>query len=967
MKNYKKIDTAYLDEIKSQVKMYEHIKSGARVLTFENADPNKVFMIGFRTPPINSCGLTHILEHSVLCGSKKYPVKDPFLELMKSSMSTFLNAFTSPDKTMYPVASQNEKDFENLMSVYCDAVFYPNVLKNEKIFRQEGWRYELFDKKAPIRINGVVYNEMKGAFSNPDDILFRQVMHGLFPESAYSYESGGDPVEIPNLSYETFVNFHKKYYVPSNSYIFLYGDTDMEKRMEFLDQEYLSHFERSDFDTRVKEQKAFDQPVEKEIFYPIGKDDSPKDKTTLSYSFVLKNGRDEKELIALRALTSVLVDNPGAPLKKALIDSGVGSSVEMGVTDELLQPFMQIVVKGSEADKKDLFKKVYRETIEKMIHGELDHRSILAQLNHAEFVTREDKGIQGFPKGLGIILASISTWAYDDSFDGAVKGLSSLPYYKELREDLEKGYFEKLLQDEFLDNPHALFLVSSPSKTVQEEKEKALEEKLAEYKASLSEEEIEDLIKSSNELRAYQAAPSTPEELATLPRLTKDDLDKEIPFPTSDVRENGKYKSYVQILPTNGIAYMYYGFDMRDLSLEEIPYVSLLRSYIGTLGTKKHGAKELSDLQLMEAGAFNMGMSNYTAAKGEYKAFASLNFSSLDDKAGTVSDLAEEVIFDTEYDDDSLLKEVIERIKAEMQGRLSYSGHVFAYKRALASKNLKAAVNEAASGIAYYDFISDLSKHFEEKKEDLKKRLVSLSKKLFAKERFFVIYTGDEETYSVFKKKAEEFYQRLSEEKEGEIPHFVSSVTKEGIKAPYDVSYVARAGILPFPSNLRYGQMIVLDNILSNDYLWMKVRVKGGAYGCFIVNRYDGDFILASYRDPKLKETDGVYQDLPEFVEKMDYDEDDLMKFKIGALGTLNPVMHVSVKGYNGFLNTYLSQKKENIDQRVEGAINATLNDLKSFAGDFRKALSDSSFAVLGKADLIEENKEMFDKIRNLD
>lgn len=602
MKNYTEFESKYIDEIHSKVTIYKHNKTGARICTISNDDPNKVFMIAFRTPAINSTGLTHILEHSVLCGSKKFPVKDPFLELMKGSLNTFLNAFTGPDRTMYPCASQNSQDFKNLMNVYADAVFYPNIYAHEEIFRQEGWRYELFDKKDPITYNGVVYNEMKGAFSSPDDILGRTVLNSLFPETPYQFESGGDPAVIPQLSYQEFINFHKKYYSPSNSFIYLYGDCDMEERMTWLDENYLSKFEKVEFNTEVKPQKPFDKIRKLTISYPISESEKEEHKSKIAYAFAFDNISDEEQM-ATGIIDDILINDPGAPLKKALLDAKVGSSVELSSNASLVTSMDCLIVSETDKDQKDKILSVYHQTIEDILKKGLDKKSIESHINNLDFKLREGK-FAYYPRGLGYIMASLDTWTYDDK--DAMRNFNNLAILQQLKEDAGKGFFEKVLEKYYLNNKFGVVVTMIPSKDIQKERDAALAKKLADFKASLTEDQIAEMVKDSEHLRAYQQEPSSPEELATLPKLTQEDLENTpIIDYKSEILKN-QFETYKQAEPTNGIVYGGLFFHVEDLPNEMIPYVKLMTDLFGKLDTKEHKSVEMTSEVLSNFGDFSV-------------------------------------------------------------------------------------------------------------------------------------------------------------------------------------------------------------------------------------------------------------------------------------------------------------------------------------------------------------------------
>ncbi|MBQ3253218.1 MAG: insulinase family protein, partial [Acholeplasmatales bacterium] len=581
----------FIEEIQSNVTIYSHNKTKARVCTIENDDNNKVFSIAFRTPPINNGGLTHILEHSVLCGSNKYPVKDPFVELLKSSLNTFLNAFTFPDKTMYPCASQNDKDFKNLMSVYMDAVFYPLIYKNEEIFMQEGWHYHILDENDPITYNGVVYNEMKGAFSDPQQVLIRTIMHSLYPDTAYGYESGGDPKYIPDLSYEEFKDFHSKFYHPTNSYLFLYGNCNMEERMNWLDKEYLSNFDSIDFNTEIEYQHPFNKPISKSVYYQVGEDEDLNNKTFLSYSTVFPSTLDTKLMIATEILITALFSTPGAPLKEALINAKLGEDVDSMFDDGLLQPLLSIMVVNSNPDKENEFISLIDKELKKIVDNGLDKKILESLINFAEFKARERAFSARMPQGLGVEMTCLSSWLYDE--DHQFDKLETLKYFKELREELKTDYFENIIKDYILNNNHKSYVRLEPSYTASNDSTKEIEEKLKNYKDSLSKEELYELIEKNKKLKEYQSTPSTKEAVDTLPKLILEDIN---PNPEKFNLEvlNGNYKILFSDYFTNDIAYVKYYFDISHMNLDDLLYVNLFTDLFKQMSTDKHTYQEIN-------------------------------------------------------------------------------------------------------------------------------------------------------------------------------------------------------------------------------------------------------------------------------------------------------------------------------------------------------------------------------------
>ncbi len=960
MKKYTKITKKYIDDIQSEVTIYRHNQTGTRICTIENEDNNKVFSIAFRTPPINNGGLTHILEHSVLCGSKHFPVKDPFVELLKSSLNTFLNAFTFPDKTMYPCASQNEQDFKNLMHVYMDAVFYPQIYDHEEIFMQEGWHHHILDEQEPVSYNGVVYNEMKGAFSDPQQILLRNLMHSLYPDTAYGFESGGDPEYIPELTYEEFKNFHSKFYHPTNSYIFLYGNCDMEERMNWLDEAYLSHFEKIEFNTEIKYQTPFKAPIYQTGYYPVAKEVPLENKTFLSYNVAFPSTLDTKLMIATGILVDVLLNNLGAPLKQALIDAKLGADVMAAFDDGLLQPILGIVVVNSDENKEKEFIELVDQKLKEILKQGLDHEALRSLINYNEFKVREGK-FSYMPKGLEIEMTCLNSWLYSEDLPFAK--LENLKYYEELRKDLDHGYFEKIISEYILNNPHKSYVKLVPSYTIAEEKEAKLQKKLSDFKAALSLEELKALIEKNKALQVYQSTPSTQEQIATLPVLELKDLNPE-PEKLHCEKIEGKYDTLWSEYHTNGIDYVQYSFDISGIDEKEIQYVQLLCDLLGSLSTKQRSFVEISQFLQNHSGGLQFKLNVLRTLSRECKVYLGCSFSVLEEKLELVSTLASELIHQTNFGDDKRLFERLSELNAGLEMSVANRGHVVSLNRATSYFDEAARLNDASTGIGYIDFIKDFYKNYSTQKDDVLKKIQELIEKIFVQNRFMLRFTGTKTAYKKASSVIDSYYNSLSNQSSSFKSEFKVQLLDEGFKTPFDVNFVARSGKYNAPFT---GAMYVLKNALSLDYLWMQVRVHGGAYGCMIYTPLTGGIIgFTSYRDPNLTKTDSVYKNVGEYIRNFDASEDNLLKYKIGAIGELDPVLHVSDKGTEA-QNQYLMGNTFEYQCKLRKELLAsTKEDLVNLAPYFEEALSDSGFCVIGNTNKIEENASCFKTTRNL-
>lgn len=959
MKKYELIKEKYIEEVASNVKLLKHIKSGARILLFENNDENKVFSVGFRTPPTDDTGVPHILEHSTLCGSKKFPVKDPFIELLKGSLNTFLNAMTYPDKTVYPVASCNDKDFANLMEVYMDAVFYPNVYLHEEIFKQEGWHYELENVDADIIYNGVVYNEMKGAFSSPEQVVMRESRHALFPDTTYGVESGGDPEFIPNLTYEAFKNFHHRFYSPANSYIIMYGNMNMEEKLNWLDEEYLSKFDVIKVDSHIDYQKPFTTPIHEEIFYPVGKDESLENKTYYSYNAVIGTYEDAKLNLAFQILNYALLEAPGAPLKQAIIDAGIGSDILSDFDSGLLQPVLSIIVKDAQSGKEQVLDEVINKTLKELVTKGIDKKSIQAAINYYEFKYREaDFG--GAPKGLVYGLNAMETWLYDDN-DPFTK-LEYNAQFSSLKEELNTNYYEELINKYLLNNNHVAYVTVSPSNTLGAEKEQALKEKLAAYKASLTKEELEKLVNDTKALKEYQATPSTLEELATIPLLTREDIDDKVEPLYNEEQILDGVKVLKHNVETNGIGYLNFCFNTKDVPNELIPYVGLLQNVLGYVDTTKYTYQNLTQEININTGGINPRTKIISIGDNDVLPLFVFETKALYDKIPFVFDTVKEIITSSKLNNKRRLMEILGENKSQRQMMLMGRGHVASMNRAFSYIRSSSYYNELVDGISEYQFIEDLCLNFETKYEEIITNLEKVIKLIFRKENLIISYTA---TNNAYDKYLTDFVNSLYKEEvqKGKF-EFTPNLLNEGFRTPSTVQYVARVGNFKEVGNYT-GAFQVFAMALRYDYLWMQVRVLGGAYGCMSNFTRNGNVYFVSYRDPNLEKTMDVYMNIPNYIDSFNPSTDDLTKYIIGAIGMLDTPLSPKDKGARSFLAYLQNVTYEDLKQERHEVLNVTLDDIKALKPLIEKALNDNALCVIGNENKIEDSN-IFKEKKNL-
>lgn len=968
MPAYELVREEQLTDLNSIGLVYQHKKTKARIAVISNDDNNKVFSIGFRTPPEDSTGVAHIVEHTVLCGSKEFPAKDPFVELVKGSLNTFLNAMTYPDKTIYPIASCNDKDFQNLMHVYLDAVFYPNIYQKEEIFKQEGWHYELEDEEGELKYNGVVYNEMKGAFSSPEQQLFRLIQQSLFPDTAYGVESGGDPQNITDLTYENYLEFHKRYYHPSNSYIYLYGDMDVQEKLEWIDEHYLKNFSYAPVDSNIQFQKPFEKMQELEEYYSVSEEEGTEDKTYLSYNVVVDTSLNREFYVAFQILEYVLVDNPGAPLKQALLDAGIGKDILSSYDNGIMQPVFSIIAKDANGEQKDKFLQVIRGTLEEIIQNGLDEQALRGAINSFEFKYREaDFG--SYPKGLMYGLQMLDSWLYDD--EKIFSHIMANDTFAFLKKKIGTGYYEDLIRKYIVDNSHSTMVMIRPKVNFASEEEEATKKKLAAYKESLSQEEIKQMIEDTKALWAYQEEPSTQEELASIPMLTRADMEKKIrPLYNKEMEIQG-IKVLHHDVYTNGIGYIKFVFDMdeiRDLG----PYVSLLTTVLGYMNTKKHSYLEFANETNIYTGGILADCNTYVQ-HGQVDSFVAtfeVRTKVLYENIGKAFGLMQEMIFETDFSDSKRLKEIISEARSRMRMKINRNGHTMALGRAMSYFSEVGKYGDDMEGVGYYRFLCDLEEHFEEKNSDLVKTFQKILDYILTKQNMIVSFVGDEEGYAQFAKETEEFLKKVPDQQKGERPKADISMlehgTNEGLKNAGQVQYVARAGNFMKRGIPYHGALHILKVILGYDYLWNNVRVKGGAYGCNCGFLQSGNAYFVSYRDPGLKETNEIYEQAYEYVQNFNANERDMTKFMIGAISNMDMPLTPSAKGSRSF-NAYMCGIHEEYLQNIRNQVlEVTQEDIRALAPIIGALLEEGSLCVIGNDKKIEENKELFDNISSL-
>ena len=966
---YEVIQKADLSDLQSEGILLKHRKSGARILLMENDDENKVFAIGFRTPPSDSTGVPHIMEHSVLCGSRDFPVKDPFVELVKGSLNTFLNAMTYPDKTVYPIASCNDKDFQNLMHVYMDAVFYPNIYEHDEIFRQEGWSYKLDEPDGELTISGVVYNEMKGAFSSPEGVLDRVILNSLFPDTSYANESGGDPEVIPELTYEQFLDFHRKYYHPSNSYIYLYGNMDMEEKLRWLDENYLSDFDATEVDSEIKYQEPFSEMREVVQEYSITSYESEADNTYLSYNKVIGTSLDEKLYLAFQILDYALLSAPGAPLKKALVDAGIGKDIMGSYDNGIYQPIFSVIAKNANMEQKEDFVRVIEDTLRNIAENGMDKKALRAGINYYEFRFREaDFG--NYPRGLMYGLQLFDSWLYDE--EKPFIHMQAISTFEFLKNQVDTGYFEELIRKYLLDNTHGAVVIIRPERGRTARMDKELAEKLQAYKESLSAEEVEKLVNATHELEQYQEEESSPEDLAKIPVLKREDISRDIAPIFNEEMEMDGVKVVHHNVETNGIGYVTLMFDLSGIREELLPYVGILQSVLGIIDTNNYEYGELFNEINVNTGGIGTSLELYTdvtkVKEKEFRATFEMKGKALYPKMNVMFKMMREILMESRLDDEKRLKEILAMLKSRLQMSFLSSGHTTAALRALSYTSPMAKFKDDTDGIGFYETVRTIEEDFDSHKAELIHNLKEISQRIFRADNMMVSCTATKEGLAAVQEAFPAVRGSLhSGEKLPEEPCILHCTKRnEGFKTSSKVQYVARVGNFIDGGAKYSGALQILKVILGYDYLWQNIRVKGGAYGCMSNFNRIGEAYLISYRDPNLKRTMEVYEGVVDYLKDFNVSDRDMNKFIIGTMSNLDRPMNPAAKGARS-MNLYMNHVSEEMIRTERGQIlDARQEDIRNLAGVLQAMLDQHLICVIGSEDKIEEQKDMFLEVRTL-
>jgi len=963
MSGFKLIEKRFVREVDAECLLFQHEKSGARLFKIANSDLNKTFCITFKTVTESDAGTPHILEHAVLNGSKNFPVKSPFDILSKGSLNTFLNAMTGSDITLYPVSSMNDKDFKTLMHIYLDAVFNPLIYEDPRILDQEGWHHDLEHADSSVTYKGVVYNEMKGAFSSPTRELGYLVDRELFPDTPYRFSSGGYPSKIPTLTYEDFINFHKKYYHPSNSYIFLYGDGDTEEELAFIDKHYLSNYTSTGQVVDIPLQPAFEEMRVGSGVYPVTEGSELEENSYLSLSFVYGLSVDQQLGLGMRVLTQALFNNESAPVRLALQEAGIGQDVGAW-NDDLKQNVLHVRVQNANPGEAERFKQVVFETLEKTVQEGLDKDAVNGILNRIEFSLREGNTPQ---KGLYYNNQALSSWFWTD------EPFSGLEYEKtlsELKAAIPGGYLEKLVSEHILNNPHALLFTMNPEPGLEAKNDAAAEAELAAYKEGLSDTGVADLVEHTQTLVEYQKSEDAPEALATIPLLDLKDINPNIDWFIADESSVARVPYLHYDTFTNNISYLRMYFDLRVLTEEQLPYVSFLATLLGSLGTENYTFGELDNALDKNLGGFNTYLASYLPDRDDDQLMPKFIVSAkvLSAEQSKAFEFADEVINRSDLDDVERIKDVLTRHHSRLSAQVKRDGLGYARTRLFSYTTNAGMFNELTDGLEYYWFITDLVDNFDDRQDALVSELKAVSAKLFTRKNLMASVTCDDEAIKDFRKRLKRFSKSLEKEKVSLNSWTFSLIPKnEGLMAASKVQYVIQGSDY---KDLGYewdGKIRVLNQIISREWLKNQVRVIGGAYGGFSRFSPSGQVYFGSYRDPNLASTLENFKGTPGFLETLDIDDDEMTRFIIGTISGMDRPQTPSQRGSTAIAR-YLTKVDQNqLQAERDAVLSTTVEDVKTYQKMVTDILDNSPICVYGNEEKLKAGESLFGKLIALD
>lgn len=944
--NFKVLYRQELSEINAVLWRMEHVKNGADLIWLEREDDNKTFSIGFKTIPQDHTGVFHILEHSVLNGSKKYPIKEPFVELIKSSMATFLNAMTYPDKTVYPVSSRNPQDFLNLMDVYLDAVLNPLSITDPHAFRQEGWHYELDSKDGELRCNGVVYNEMKGAFASNDEVMNFEMGNALFPDNCYKYESGGHPEHIPELTYENYLASHHRFYHPSNARIVLDGDLDIDAALEKIDS-FIGGYDRLEVDADIPMQKPV-CPEERVAYYEIGSDVDEKNKAIISGGWVYGDYTDDEKTLGFYVLSDALCETNDSPLTKVILDAGLAEEVSMYAYDGVQQVFANLVIKNCDPERREEIWALVEKTLKELSEKGLDKKLLNGILSRREFSMRE-KDYGSMPKGLVYALTTYESWLYGGD---PAQNLCYNDKFASLRKKIDEGWFEELIKEVFLENKHHAKVCLLPSKTLGEEKRIKEAKRCADVKAGWKDDEINRVMDEFRTLRARQETPDTPEQLDKLPKLKLSDIKDENKTTPQNVMEIGGVKVLSQPLETDGITYLDMYFSLNDMSPDELKDCAIVLRLLGDVATENYTALELSAELQGSLGRFrtDTGVTAPVGSVDKADPSAIVRIAILNSSKADAVRLADEVLNRTKFDSPVFIYNILRQARIGLEQSVTMRGNSFASRRALAMFTAKDAVSEAMSGIEMLRYLQKLDKEFEEKGEEICRHYKELCRKIFTKDRAVISLTGEMDEEFV-----KSFTNILGDAEKGkEYSYKPLEKVKEGYSIPAEIGFAGLAGNLGVIGKEFSGAAKVAAQYLTYDYLWNDVRVKGGAYGVHMNIPVDGDVMFTSYRDPNPGRSLDSFKASARVLREFCGSDEPVDKYIISTVANNEPLLTPRSEGELAVRRYLSGRTDEDVAKERREILGTSKNDLKAVADILDGVFDTAATCVIGGKNVLD-------------
>lgn len=962
--SFKLIKKEFFRDIYSEVYEYEHIKTKAKLIHIKNDDVDKVFSIGFKTIPYNNTGVAHIIEHSVLCGSERFPIKKPFVELNKSSLNTFLNAFTTPDKTLYPVSSQNNKDFMNLISVYLDAVFAPNLIKNKEIFMQEGWHYKLESKDDKLSIDGVVYNEMKGALSSINRIMSVMINRSLYSNN-YKYISGGDPDDIPNLTYESLLEFYYKFYHPTNSFICLYGNCDIDSILNFIDINYLSKYEYKYIDSSVKYAEPFLKENKLTYSYSLNENDNSQNKTFFSKNYIISTINDDDTCLAMEILLYILVNSDTSIIKKRLLENNLCGNVKAYYYNVYLQPKFTILVKNTDENNIEKINNIINDSIKELSIKGIDKNILEACITTTEFKIMQ-KISNNSSKGMDLCVSLYDKWSFSDN------PVDIFHYRKRIDKlyfMMENNVFERLLKKYFIRNTHTSTVILNPQKGLAKQKDKDLDIKLQSYKEGLCEDEINTIINDYKNLKLRQSTPDSEDKLSLIPSIGINDINKNIIKRYVVEEKLNRYTLLHYNKFTNDILYTQLLFDTSNLTTNEICYAGLIAKILGKISTKNYCLDELTNRQMINTGELsfvNSAFLDVIDTNTAYKKFK-ITLSVSTDKFKSAIELINEILFNSNFDCHTRIKQIIGMNITSMQSEFIRAGHVHALKRLLSKFDSSFYYLEKSSGYTFYEFLRNLNNNFDIMKDEITENLRNVLNKILNINNFIVNITGTEKQKKLLKANITIITEKLNNTKQSSISdNFKYDNKTEAFTIASNVQYVAM-GYNYKKLGYRFdGSLKVVGTILKADYLWNNIRVMGGAYGTMMKLDESGQLFFVTYRDPNLDKTIDRYKQIPKYISDIIVNKNHLTKYIIGTIGDLDQPLSIEEEGEVEFIK-YISHNTNENQQRIRSQIlNTSLKDVNNAYELLKAVIDENVYNVFGNNEIIHNSKLPFDTIINI-